>query len=54
MHRNKPAYEYARKTCEDNVQLATTVPGSIHHQPVDTRSFWASILETEQLQSASA
>jgi hypothetical protein len=40
----KPAYEYARNAFEEYVQLATTVSGSIHHQPVDDRAFWASIL----------
>lgn len=40
----KPAYEYARKAFEDQVQLAATVSGSIHHQPVDDRAFGASIL----------
>lgn len=40
----KLAYEYARKAFEDHVQLATTVSGSIHNQPVDARAFWASVL----------
>jgi len=40
----KPAYQYARKTFERHVQLAAAVSGSIHHQPVDDRAFWASIL----------
>jgi hypothetical protein len=44
MYDNRPAYDYARKACEDYVQLATTVSGSIHHQSVDTRSFWAAVL----------
>jgi hypothetical protein len=44
MNDSKPAYEYARKAFEDYVQLATAVSGSIHHQPIDTRSFWASVL----------
>ncbi|WP_439697413.1 DUF5677 domain-containing protein [Mucilaginibacter sp. AW1-7] len=44
MNENRPAYEYARNACENYVQLATTVSGSIHHQPVDDRAFWASVL----------
>jgi len=44
MYDNRPAYDYALKAFEEHVQLATTVSGSIHHQPVDDRSFWASVL----------
>ena len=44
MNENRPAYDYALDAFEDYVQLATTVSGSIHHQPVDNRSFWASVL----------
>jgi hypothetical protein len=44
MNDYKLAYEYARKACEDYVQLATKVSSSIHHQKVDTKSFWASVL----------
>ncbi|WP_172334499.1 DUF5677 domain-containing protein [Mucilaginibacter sp. SG564] len=40
----KLAYDYARKAFEDQVQLAALVSGSIHHQPVDDRAFWASVL----------
>jgi hypothetical protein len=38
MYDNRPAYDYALKAFEEHVQLATAVPGSIHHQEVDTRS----------------
>jgi len=44
MYDYEHAYEYARRTFEDYVRLATTVSGSIHHQKVDTKSFWASVL----------
>ena len=40
----KPGYEYARKSFEAYVKLAATVSGSIHHHPVNTRAFWASVL----------